>query len=256
MANLVLGYGDLVGAGTVTSGTAVPSLPATNVQDGRASVKWRATANTDYVLADLGSVSPVGWVAWSGLDLSLSGTRRIRLSGSDATGAAGDAHDSGTAVAGVDPAYGLLVYILPADVSGRYLRVDLADSAVTFLEGARLWAGPTFRPQTNFAAGLQDLLKDTSVVRQSEAGEIYADARPRQRGVTLSLPRVTTSEKNSFLDPLRRAAGLTGDVMVCKDPTSTNLGRDTIVGPLESVFAIPHQHFNWHTAEMTVWERR
>lgn len=256
MAKIVLGYGDLVQAGTVSAGTAVPTLPATNVQDGRLSVKWRATGSSDFLLVDLLATSVVGWVAWGGTNLSSAGTRRVRLSTADATGAAGDAHDSGTAAAAVDPAYDLLVYILPADVTGRYLRLDVVDTSQTYVEGGRLWAGPTFRPTVNYAYGGQDLVRDPSAVRQSETGETYADRRPQQRGVRISLPRVTAAEKVAGLDPLRRAAGLTGDVMVCRDPAGTNLSRDTIVGPLESVFAVTNAHFNGFTAEMTVWERR
>lgn len=240
----------------MSSGTAVTSLPATNVQDGRLSVRWRSTATTDFLLVDMLAASLVGWVAWAGTNLSAAATRRVRLSTTDATGAAGDAHDSGTAAAGVDPAYDLLLYILPADVTGRYLRLDVTDTSLSYLEGGRLWAGPTFRPATNFAAGAQSLLKDLSVVRQAESGEIYADRRPQQRGVRLTLPRVTSAEMSGFLDPLRRSAGLTGDVMVCRDPAGTNLSRDTLVGPLESLFAITHAHHDGHTAELTVWERR
>lgn len=253
MGRCVLGYGDRVAVGTITASSSAPTRPATNLQDPRLSKKWAATSTSATVTVDLGALYTIGAVILGGCNLGLADTRRIRLSTTDATGAAGDAHDSGSGAAGVDPTFGQLVYVLPADVSARYLRLDL--TAAVAPQAGRLWAMPTFRPATNFARGVSDLLRDLSATRQSEGGEMYADVRPKQRGIKLSLQRVTTAEKLAYLDPLRRAAGLTGDLMVCKDPDSANLGRDTIVGPLESVFDIPQPYFDWHTAEMTVMER-
>jgi hypothetical protein len=225
------------------------------LQDPRVSAKpWRAAGTSASLLVDFGLVATVGWVALGGNNLSGGATRRVRLSVDDPSGQAGEAWDSGTATPGAELGRGQLVHILPtADVTARYLLLDLADTIAP--EAGRLWCGPTFRPAANFAFGAADVRKSYSDWRVAQDGTGYGDRRPQQRGFKVSLPKMTTIEKNLYFAPLLEAADVTDDVMFCKDPASDSVARDTVIGTLDALPAIPNQHYDWHAAEFTVWER-
>src|SRR6059058_6184716 len=231
MANCAIGFGDKIAGATVAAGSALASLPASNLRSFHTSVKWRSAATTStYVLADFGARITIGWTALAGLNLSAAGTLRVRASTTDATGAAGDAYDSGSPAALYDPTYENFVRLFPVDIGCRYLRIDLADSSLPYLEAGRWWAGTLLRPQRNYAFGNQDLVDDQSKTTVAESDDEWSEERPTRRGLQLTLPALTESEKVSYVVPLQRLTGTTRDVLLCKDSASTNPGRDSVLG--------------------------
>lgn len=262
MPNCVIGYGDFVLGGTVTATSeASAALAAVNLQNPLVAARpWVAAGTSASVIVDFGVVGTVGWVALGGCSLSPVATRRVRLSVDDRTGAAGEAWDSGSARPGGELGFPCgvtnrlqLVHILPADVTARYLRLDLTDGVAP--QAGRLWCGPTFRPAANFEFGAQDMRKTFSEIRFAQDGSAYGEKRPIQHGYKVSLPHMTEDEKDLYFDPLLEESDILYDVMFCKNPQATNVASRTMIGTLESLPAVQNLHYRWWAAELTIWER-
>ena len=237
MANLVLGYADRVRPGSLTGSSALATLPVANLQTQRLGQPWRGQpgVTSAWLVADFGAAKSIGAVLLAGTNLSPAATWRIRLSSSDASGAAGDVLDSGMVAAGVDVRFRLALLVLATDRAGRYLRLDLADATLPWLEAGRLAALALWRPRRNFAFGLQRGLNDLSKVARGEAGDVFALRGAVQRTLTLSLQAVFRDELVADVEDLLRSAGLTDDVLVCLDPASGNLGFESIWGTMEQL---------------------
>ena len=166
MANLVLGYDDRVRPGAITGTSALVTLPVVNLQTQPLGQLWRGGpgVTTASLLVDFGGSRTIGAVLLAGTNLTPAATWRVRLSTVDATGNAGNAFDSGTVSAAVDPRFRLALLVLPTDATGRYLKVDLSDASLPWLEAGRLAALKLWRPRRNFAFGVQRRPNDFSTV--------------------------------------------------------------------------------------------
>jgi len=141
------------------------------------------------------------------------------------------------------------------DIACRYLRIDLADSSLPYMEAGRWWAGTLLRPQRNYAFGNQDLVDDQSKTTVAESDDEWSEERPTRRGLQLTLPALTESEKVSYVVPLQRLTGTTRDVLLCKDSASTNPGRDSVIGRLTALDPVQSVAFNRWTVRFTVYQR-
>lgn len=257
MANLVLGYADRVRPGSLTGSSALATLPVANLQTQRLGQLWRGQpgVTSAWLVADFGAAKSIGAVLLAGTNLSPAATWRIRLSSSDATGAAGDVLDSGTVAAGVDVRFRLALLVLATDRAGRYLRLDLADATLPWLEAGRLAALALWRPRRNFAFGLQRGRIDASKLAKSETGDLFALPGGQQRTLALSLPQIYTDELLADVEDLIRSAGRHDDILVCLDPASSNLGFESIWGTLAELPAFEQVAFQGHKATWRVEER-
>lgn len=186
-----------------------------------------------YLQADFGAAVSIGCICLGNTNLSAAGTWRIRLSANADMSSPG--YDSTAVAAGVDPAFRLAVLFLASPVSRRYLRVDLSDGSLPHLEAGRLFAGAAFKPVHNFQFGAKREYPDQSRRFQSESGNDYVLRGSIRRAVAFTLPAVTTAEWEATLEPLLRLSGTSADVLVCLDPASSNLGRDTYLGLLDEI---------------------
>ncbi len=182
---------------------------------------------------DFGAAVSIGCIYLGNTNLSAAGTWRIRLSVNADMSSPG--YDSTTVVAGVDPAFRLAVLFLASPVSRRYLRVDLSDGSLPHLEVGRLFAGAAFKPTHNFQFGAKREIRDWSRRFSSETGNDYVLRGSVQRAVSFSLSAVTTAEWEASLEPMLRLSGTSADVLVCLDPASSNVGRDTYFGLLDEI---------------------
>jgi hypothetical protein len=239
-----IGHDDFMAAATLTTDSAVNSLPVQNLQDPVVAKKWRTGAVTSaYILADLGSTKSIGAVALLGHNLSASGTWRVRISTADATGAAGDAKDIAASTAGVYPdtraaskRFGQpdgSAYAFFTPVSGRYLRLDLSDATLTYIQAGLVMAMNPWEPARGYSFGASWERADGRQVGISRGGQAYINRGPRQRRLRFSLNAMTQAQAWTYADELDRVAGQTDNVLVCLDVNSAYLDRMTIVGPLE-----------------------
>jgi hypothetical protein len=256
MANCCIGFADKVADATVAAGSALSGLPASNLQTFHTGIKWRSdNVDSTYVVVDFGASVTLGWTALAGLNLTAAGTLRVRASTADATGAAGDAFDSGAPAALFDPDYENFVFLFPTDIACRYLRIDLADSSLAYLEAGRWWAGTLLRPLRNYAFNGQDLVEDQSKTTTAESGDEWSEERPTRRGLQITLPALTEAEKVGYVVPLQRLSGTTRDVLLCKDSGSSNLGRDSVIGRLTSLDPLQNVATGRWSVRLTAYQR-
>ena len=124
MANCVIGHADRVLGKFVQASSEALGYPSTNVGVEHPSQPWRTQdgVTSAFVLIDFGSLQNIAAVAAIATNLSAAATWRVRLSTVDATGVAGNAHDSGTISAGVNTLYRMAVRIFSSTASGRYFQ--------------------------------------------------------------------------------------------------------------------------------------
>lgn len=254
MANAVLAYDDRVDRGTVTASDQLSTLPATNLQHPFLSPRvWRTSSNSAYAQVDFGAAVAIDVVALLATNLTASATWRVRLD-SDSGFSAPHTYDSGTVAPGIDTTYGHCILVLPSQTTAQYLRVDVADATLTFLQAGRLFAAAAWRMARNFEFGFKEGWRDQTKQTATEAGQVWVDRGPAARVWTLRLPAVTETERRTYLAPIGRLARAR-DVLFVADPASTNLGRDSLFGlpeePLERTWDRPA----YHSLPLTIVER-
>lgn len=256
MTNAYLLFDDRVPSATLSGTSPASGLPLANMQDPQPRKVARWLATTGYVVADFGSSMPVGAVIVHGTNLSAAATRRVRLSSADATGAAGDVHDSGTATAGASPNFmGSFAYTMASDLSARYLRVDLTDTSLQWIDIGLLMAGPTYRPTRNFSFGWQLGYREFGLTDQSPIGVTFASQRGRGRAINMRFAFATAAEAHTQIFELQRIAGATANVAVIPDPSGTYKAQQLIVGTLADLVPIQNDAFNVYSATVSVLER-
>lgn len=256
MARCVVGWGDRVSTGTVTATTSVVTLPASNLKTPRLKEVWRSSASGPArLVVDFGRINTIGWVALGATTMTSAGTYRLRASTTDATATSSLSLDSGTLPSGVDSTYRYLVYIAAADFTARYLGLDLTDATLPYHEAGRWWAGPLYRPSVNYAKDPDWQLESKSLVGEAEDGSEYAQKRFKRRGFRILLPGITQAERDTYVEPISMESDVTEDVMLCLDPASANLGRQTVIGRPREAVAIPRASHDRYTARFTVFER-
>jgi hypothetical protein len=259
MAKPAIGYRDRIAAATVTASSQLSTLPATHLQHPHVSRVWRtgAAVTSASILADFGASYSTGWTAVAGLNLSATGTVRVRFSTVDATGAAGDAYDSGViSPGGVDPAYRLFAHLIPGSPTGRYLRLDISDATLGYIEAGRWWAGRLLQSErSSYEYGFRTLTRDLGARSVAETGQVWVEERGKQRGFQMTFPSFSQDDYEAHLEILQRLHGMGDDMMVMRDPDASNLGRETIVGTIESPLDLSLPSFRRWAFGVTVYER-
>lgn len=205
---------NLADGGTLTTDSAQTTLPASNLLDSQLARPWRAAATSAYLLVDLGASYAINFAGLFGFAGTAACTRRVRISTVDTTGAAGDAHDSGTATASISVPLQQLLWFGAASYTGRYVRIDLADSVAP--EAGRLVIGLLTTPTRGFQFPLDMSPEDLTTVQETPRGNVFLNRRPVRRVLDTTLPALTEAEAWAWLDDAV-ANGQTKDVFVCLD---------------------------------------
>lgn len=256
MARMLMAYRNLADSGAVGADHEVSTLPAAFLQQPHLAQVWRTPAGTttSAVVVDLGSSATVRVVALFGLNLSAAGTARVKLSSINGTGDAGVYDSTLLDPAGVDPAYRALIRVLPQDYSARYVRIDLVDSSLPYLEAGRLFVGPAWLPDYNYARDAERIGDDHSIVETALGGQEWVDTMPFRRGIRLRLPAVSEAERQLHYDAIGRYAGRRNQVLVTIDPDADNLGRESYFGRLQQVPSLRLIGHRLHELPMEVME--
>jgi hypothetical protein len=244
-------------AGVLTASAAYSTLPVTYLQTPQLDQRWRTNdgAASAWVVADLGSSLPVDLVGLLATNLGAAATARVRVSTADATGAAGNAYDSTTFSPDLSPSYPHLVRALTAPVTGRYVRIDVADAGLTLFEAGRLVIGSMFRPAINFRTGYGLTVKDGSRVDESEGGQEWVERRVARRGVTLRFPAISAAEQRQHATPMQLQRGIAQDIGILLDTASAVPGEDFIWGLPQALAPVRNVFFQRFDMEISVVER-
>lgn len=232
MAKIAILYRNEADFGTVAAADALSTLPATFLQSPPLSSVWRTPAETtsSAVTVDLGAARTIRCVALLACNLSAAGTARVKLSNVDTASA--ELYDSTLLdPAGVDATYRAFVHVLPSDVSARYVRLELADGGLDYLEAGRLVVGSLWIPDYNYDRNsIEKGAVDDSARELAISGEPWVEGRPVRRRLRFALPRVSMTELATHLDAMGRLAGRKRDVMVIVDPAATSVPQETYWG--------------------------
>jgi hypothetical protein len=182
---------DNVAKGAVLTSTQanVPSMPLANLQDAQPRRRARLNAASAVLDVDLLAALPVDCVALLSTTLSANAIIRLRLA--NVSSFATVLADTGTINAEAqDEAQGNVVLVLPAPVTARYLRVDLADGAAAFMDIGLLVAGQLWRLQRGTGYGIRE-------------GRVMLDRRDRNpfTGAEFPVPAIIRALQ---LSPCRR----------------------------------------------------
>jgi hypothetical protein len=234
MSNAAIAHTNLADLGSVTASSSVALMPPSRLLDPHVARKWRSASATGQNLTfDLGSLKLFDTVAIVGTNLTAGGTTQLRVSGTDATALGSLLYDSGAATGRVDPSYGYLIFLMPSSVSGRYVRVDLSDAALSYVEAGRAFIGRRTQLSSNFTPGWTRGWVDRSRRTESRGGQIYVDRNTTYRTLELSFEMLTLTERDGILEDIDRLSGERDDILMLTNPASTNLGRDSVWGLID-----------------------
>jgi hypothetical protein len=233
--NACLAYVNLADVGSWSASSAIAQRPASTLQNVHVGRKWRSLTNADAVTCDLLNAQLFDTVALIGTNLTAAGVTRLRISNGDPSGVAGEVYDSGSAAGRVDPNCGRLIFFMPAQLVGRYVRIDLSDAALSYIEAGRGVITVRNQVAVNFVPGASDLLNDPAVKKKSKGGQTYVDpASPDPFRVwEFTFDTLSETQRFGFIESADVLNGSRRDVLLCRNPASTNLSRDTIWGLME-----------------------
>lgn len=258
MANIAFMLTDRAAAGTASASAQVATLPASRILTASPLDVWRGPSGTTsgWVQVDFGAAVAIDVVALLGLQGTGTLQRRIRLSAnSDMSSPGYDTTLAAPATGEHDSERHQLVHVLPSTVSRRYLRVDLSDAALAWLELGKLVAGPLDRMTRNHAHGLAWDSDDPSRVTRTPGGARYFDLREIGRILDLELPALTPAEDADFGHRLRTSVGASRCFLTVLDPAGSSVARDSVWGHLERAPRIARPNVAMRNVRLRIVER-
>lgn len=214
-------YDNLIRLGSgvgITAVSAVTGLGASNLLDPQPRVRARWLGTAAAVLVDLGGTRSIDCVFIGSTTLGIAGSLifyRVRLSTTDATGAAGDAWDTGTTAAATGPDYqGNVVVIRSTTASGRYLLVELLDGSASQVDWGVLGAGQLWRMSRAQSYGFTEgrLIGDTLERNPMTGAEFPAAALVNPRYAVFQTALLSNADATG---PLRTMTASAGAVRNC-----------------------------------------
>ena len=153
----------------------------------------------------------------------------------------------------IDTTYKRFIYWVEPTVQVRYVRFDLVQSASC--EAGRMFVSRTWAPSSNMQYGWGRTWLDLSNVTESIGQSRFTDIRGRRRGYTFRLTALTETEITDEIEAINLTNGLSRDILVCRDRFATNLGRETIWGPLNTPITVAQPRPLSYDAEFAVYDR-
>jgi hypothetical protein len=192
----------------------VPTMPLENIRDPQPRMRARLVGSSAAIIVDLGASRALDCAALVGTTLTASATIRVRLATADATGAAGDAWDTGILTASPGATSGQVVVIRGAGTaSGRYLRIDLADGALAVIDVGRIAAGALWRLTRGHSYGITEgqLMLDRRDRNPLTGAEFPVPAVANPRVARFQLAALTQTEALGQHRAMLATLGAAGD---------------------------------------------
>ncbi|HEV7337011.1 MAG TPA: discoidin domain-containing protein [Bosea sp. (in: a-proteobacteria)] len=258
-SNARIGWQNRADEAGISASSFVIDTPPAILQNPHVARKWRGVAGeAEYLTFDLGAQRSIDCVALMGLNLTEAGLTRIRASTGDSSGQHGDAHDSdpaGASAGRVNPRYPSLIHLLPAPVTARYVRIDLAEPGAPYIEAGRAFIGLAEQVTYNFAFGWQRGFADRSRTTKSRGGQTYIDRDNGYRTLDLTFEAITQEQRYGLFEDVDQFNGKRTDILFVTDPTSGELGRDAIWGLVSEMTPIGQPHHRTYSKTFRIEER-
>lgn len=133
------------------------------------------------------------------------------------------------------------VYIASAAVTGRYVRLEIADTAnaAGYVDLARLFIATGYQPTINMSYGAKLGLEDDSVRSKTDGGAAKYQAKPVSRTLTFALENIQESEAFASAWKIQRLAGKTKQIYSVFDTADTSLMHErSFLGVLSELGAL------------------
>lgn len=268
MTNCLFAYPDRTLAATLTGGSWSATLTLANLKDRLTTKVARSTnalAASTTVSADLGSLRNLRLLALLGSNLSAAATARWQLYTD--SGYTQLVHDTGALPvpwAALDaevltnwrPDF---YHVLPSTQSGRYLRVEIIDTAnpAGYVEIGRALAMPAWQPTINLAYG-NPLHYDHSatVVERALGGPRYAGRRRPLRSQTVQLDALSSAEAHQAILEMQRTLGRDGELFFVHDPDASDfyLRQRSFLATMDEANPLEQPYFANYASSLTLLE--
>ncbi len=210
----------------------VATLPIANVRNSHIVRVFRTSASsTEIDLTMSGNVSADVFLM-AGINIAATDTYRLRAS----TSALGDTDqlDTGAVSTAVSTRYKQALYVFGATVTARYWRLNVTGSNP--IEIGRLWLGPIVRPAISIAPGYGLQIVDSSIVKQTDGGQVLRYLRPRLRRAVFNWnQRLDDPDAYALFQNIDHGVGVAKDVVFCLDEDHAFAADNTILGALEAL---------------------
>lgn len=252
-----LAWDNKLDAASVSAGSELATLPASNVQHPHVSRKWATAAGVkaSYLVFDMGAPVPVSLLSVVGTNLTPAATVRLRASNADPTAAAGDLYDSGVIASGVKAGYGA-IYKAFNEVTARYWRLDLDDAAVqdNLLVGF-VFLGPSWDVVGRLLYDWSVTSLDESPQSESTGGQAHFDVRQQRRHLDFVLDFMTEQDAYTKAFVMARANGRVKSLVAVPDINSVYLSEQSVLGTVRASMPIVHRRFDIHLQKFSIKER-
>jgi hypothetical protein len=259
----VLGWTNLVLGATISTGSQLANMPATNVQGqhGSSSMAWQTVSGVisssgGATLTITPQVSGQTWRVFGlfGTNLTSAATVTFQL-----WNATGPTLVWSTAVAGPVSGYRQVVAIAPSDQSADYLTILIDDLANpdNFVNIPLVFAGPAWFPQRGISYGSTVGRAEGTLETVSRGGQEYPVPLWLQRKWMLQFEALSEAELWSNADPLVIATRNGLNIFFAPDDSSTYIAQEAIFGRLKvySDISYPYHTVTRRRMDVTITER-
>lgn len=260
---MLLAWNNLADGATITTSSELATFPGTNVQQPHLSRKWNTAAavKAAYQVFDLRGVDPNAAkvfrvVALLGTNLSSNATVQIRTSDLDPNAVANLVYDSGVVNAGVKAGYGASYKVLPANVDGRYSRVDVADPSVPDnLQIGRVVIAPAWIAADKLLWNWSMTAVDPSTISKSRGGQSYPDELAQYRVADFTFDYMSETEAYDNPFALARANGVVSDVLFMPFESGARISEQAVWGLVKASQPLVHRTTRTFRQKFTIEER-
>jgi hypothetical protein len=241
-SNIAAAWTNIALTATLTASSEAAGMLVTKLQQEDTKRNWRTGATTTAsVLATYSTNQSADTFFMANTNLTAAGIARVRLSSTDATGAAGDIWDSNpTSVPGqVDPNYKDALILASSVKSGfKYERWDLTDTSLTYLEAGFKFTSTRTQFDYNYSWGDGRTRVDPSIYATTKGGQTKIKSRTPFWRWEIPMGWITQAQKNGAIEQINLLNGRKLPVLFIMNPASTNLGRDSIFGLIQDSFPV------------------
>lgn len=133
------------------------------------------------------------------------------------------------------------LYLCSADVTARYWRVEVADTAnpAGYIDLARLCICAGWQPTINFEYGAKLGLTDSTTHTETDGGAVIHGVRPTRRTAMAQFSNLPEDEALASAFDFQRLAGTSGQLFFVYDPTdTTHIWRRSFLATLKELSAL------------------
>lgn len=183
---------------TVNTGAATEGMPAEYLYDPQPGLRARFTPSGGQVTftVDFGSSRAIGLMALVNTTLAGSETTRFFLNDSDPTFGVGNLLNTVRFPTGVDRTRGQVSCLLAADITARYMRVQITNISAAVLDIGTICAMSTLRLEGGMAFGAMEGRRGLGIADANPftGAEFRVAGIARPRYVDFSLPSLRSGE--------------------------------------------------------------